>query len=375
MATITTIAACLMVRNEAAFLHACLTSLEGQVDAIYVTDTGSTDDSLRVAKSFGANVRSFQWINDFAAARNASIAGITEDWILTLDADDLFPAGEAGRLRAQLQTKACAATLRYAVVPDYTPVRAIKLLRNGLGVTFEGSIHENAYEWLAARRAEGWQQQDLDVTLIHTGYTPGAMPGKVLRNLPLLQGEWERGQGRGTADRQFYIGAELGLALAYADRKSEAREFLERLLAEVTSPERVSVVPSSLQVLINLLWVLKGEEQNDAALEIVRRVEPCFAVAPAYQLHRGLAELASLNYAAARVWLERFRESGSDREFDVPVPMECLGAGWWRSLGLCYMGEREFARAADCFRRCSELEPGNEEHKLRLLVAERMMSQ
>ena len=72
-----------MVRNEAAFLRVCLASLEGQVDAIYVTDTGSTDESVAIAKSFGANVRSFQWNNDFAAARNASIAGVREDWILT----------------------------------------------------------------------------------------------------------------------------------------------------------------------------------------------------------------------------------------------------------------------------------------------------
>ena len=368
-----TLAACLMVRNEADHLRRCLDSLEGEVDAIYVTDTGSTDESVAVARSYGAVVRSFPWCDDFAAARNASIAEVREEWILTLDADDAFPRGAARTLRDQLAADACAATVRYSIIPTHTPLRTVKLLRNGLGARYEGIIHESVQKWMSAKRAEGWQRQDLDVSLVHWGYTSEAMPGKVARNLPLLRREWNRIQASGDLAPRLHVGAELGLALAHAGHATEAAELLGQLLREATAAVPLPL-PPALKILFNLLWVFRAEGAEGAALAVVQAVEKFFARSPAYQLHRGLTELAAGNHAAAHTWLEQFRVTWTERELDVAVPVEYLGAKLWDALAHCHMGLRDYLSAAMCYQRCVELAPEDRELQLRLLVAQRKVT-
>lgn len=367
-----TLAACLMVRNEAGHLRRCLASLADEVDALYVTDTGSTDESVAVAESFGARVRSFAWGDDFAAARNASIAGVREDWLLILDADDALPSAELRKVRDQLTADACAATVRYRVSPSHTPVRAVKLLRNGLGARFEGIIHESVRGWLAIKRAEGWRRLDLPVTLDHWGYTPEAMPGKVARNLPLLRREWERLEAAGELAPRLYVGAELGLALAHAGHPAEAGELLGQLWCEATAAVPLPL-PAALKIMVNLLWVFRNQGWTAAGLSLVRAAESGFRHAPAYQLHRGLVELAADNHAEAKAWLERFQVSWTPDELEVPVPVGYPGVSLWEALARCHQGLGDYLAAAACYARCVALQPDSRELQLRLLVAQRMI--
>ncbi|NEQ31850.1 MAG: glycosyltransferase, partial [Leptolyngbya sp. SIO4C5] len=57
---------CMIVKNEAARIGRCLSSVEQLADEIIVVDTGSTDETVQVAESLGAQVYSFRWQNDFA---------------------------------------------------------------------------------------------------------------------------------------------------------------------------------------------------------------------------------------------------------------------------------------------------------------------
>ncbi|MHB8992969.1 MAG: glycosyltransferase, partial [Chloroflexota bacterium] len=67
------VSVCMIVKNEAANLRACVESLGDLDSEIVVVDTGSTDDTVQVAESLGARVYPFAWIDDFAAARNESL--------------------------------------------------------------------------------------------------------------------------------------------------------------------------------------------------------------------------------------------------------------------------------------------------------------
>ena len=67
------ISACLIVKNESLLLSRCLESLRSFVDEIIVVDTGSTDNTIEIAHSHGAQVKYFTWIDDFSAARNESL--------------------------------------------------------------------------------------------------------------------------------------------------------------------------------------------------------------------------------------------------------------------------------------------------------------
>lgn len=78
----------MIVKNEERFLARCLQSAAGIVDEINVVDTGSTDATIEIARSFGARIERREWRNDFSWARNESIAMATKRWIFQLDADE-----------------------------------------------------------------------------------------------------------------------------------------------------------------------------------------------------------------------------------------------------------------------------------------------
>ena len=67
---------CMIVMNEERFLGQCLSSVKDIANEIIVIDTGSTDRTVEIAREHGAQVGHFEWCNDFAAARNASITPV-----------------------------------------------------------------------------------------------------------------------------------------------------------------------------------------------------------------------------------------------------------------------------------------------------------
>lgn len=79
----------MIVKNEEALLARCLRSVKDFVDHIIIVDTGSTDRTIEIAKSYGAQVEHFEWIDDFSAARNYALSFVQTPWTLWLDADDI----------------------------------------------------------------------------------------------------------------------------------------------------------------------------------------------------------------------------------------------------------------------------------------------
>src|SRR5215475_2675207 len=78
----------MIVRNAASWLPACLESVRGIVGEMVVADTGSADETIDIARRFGAQVVSIPWADDFAAARNLALDHVKSDWVLCLDADE-----------------------------------------------------------------------------------------------------------------------------------------------------------------------------------------------------------------------------------------------------------------------------------------------
>ena len=83
------------MKNEAKELKISIDSLKKFVDEIVVVDTGSTDDTVKVAKKFGAKIFYYDWQDDFSAPRNLALSKASGDWIIFLDADEFFSAETA----------------------------------------------------------------------------------------------------------------------------------------------------------------------------------------------------------------------------------------------------------------------------------------
>ena len=79
------ISVCIIAKNEEKHIDECLRRLSPYGFEIVVTDTGSTDRTVEIARKYTDKVYSFEWINDFSAARNFCTAHASNNWILVLE--------------------------------------------------------------------------------------------------------------------------------------------------------------------------------------------------------------------------------------------------------------------------------------------------
>jgi len=213
---------CMIVKDEERYIKNCLNSAFKFVDEAIIVDTGSTDKTLNILKEFGEQIqiRHFQWSNDFAAARNFSLQGVTSDWILIIDADQKI-VGNPEKLRNILSTSEVCG---YNVVEEsHTDSGAkakmmvyTKLFRNN-GYQYYRAIHEQ----LDIDHSLVLELDEEICKIIHYGYLKKDMQekAKTKRNLAILLAEYS--QNPDDAFTCYHLGAtysamdEYDLSLQY----------------------------------------------------------------------------------------------------------------------------------------------------------------
>lgn len=98
------ISLCMIVRDEEATLKRCLDTAKDLVDEIIIVDTGSIDKTKEIAYDYTDKVYNFEWIDNFAAARNFSFSKATKEYIFYLDADDVILEDDRGKLKKLKET-------------------------------------------------------------------------------------------------------------------------------------------------------------------------------------------------------------------------------------------------------------------------------
>jgi len=95
------------VRNEAKNLPRCLQALRG-VGEVCVIDSQSTDDTVEIARSHGAQVVQFHYQGGWPKKRQWAMdtLPVAYDWILLLDADEVLTSELADEIRLAIQNPA-----------------------------------------------------------------------------------------------------------------------------------------------------------------------------------------------------------------------------------------------------------------------------
>lgn len=93
------ISLCMIVKDEADQIEACLGSVHSVVDEIIVVDTGSTDGTQELCRKYGAKVIEAPWENSFSKARNIGLKEARGEWVLWLDADERLEEADQEALR------------------------------------------------------------------------------------------------------------------------------------------------------------------------------------------------------------------------------------------------------------------------------------
>ena len=89
----------MIVRDEADRIARCVQRHLALAGEILVVDTGSKDKTPGLAREAGARVVEFEWRDDFAAARNASLQAALGRWALILDADEWIEEEDFAKVR------------------------------------------------------------------------------------------------------------------------------------------------------------------------------------------------------------------------------------------------------------------------------------
>lgn len=96
-------------------LDVCLSSIKGLFDKLVIVDTGSTDRSVEIARSYGAVVVHDPWRDDFSHARNIAWDLLDTEWRYWLDCDDLL----LGRERFDEMVSKCIEMKLDGVILEY----------------------------------------------------------------------------------------------------------------------------------------------------------------------------------------------------------------------------------------------------------------
>lgn len=147
---------CLIARNEGKVLRRCLASLEefkARGGKVYLTDTGSTDDTVKIAKEWGCVVDEVgtkflhtvapgqaQQINDrfiveneapvvtagdkyfdFASARNNTVRISEQNWVSTIDADEVVTKLDIDKINEVIRKSPDVGQFEYNFVFSHLP--------------------------------------------------------------------------------------------------------------------------------------------------------------------------------------------------------------------------------------------------------------
>ena len=220
-----TISLAMIVRDEEANLALCLNSLKEEVDEIVVVDTGSRDGTLNIAAGFTDKIYSYEWSNDFSAARNFAISKCTGHWIISLDADEKLDS-QAGSLRELFNRNPEAEVflLPLLLCGDEKCERfsVIRLFRNTAAYRFAGKIHEQ----VVIMNAKVVGVADAPI-ICHKFVTGKERNKKRYRNLKLLR------QAINSEPDNYYFKYYLGVTWLGLGRYEKALPYFQETVANI----------------------------------------------------------------------------------------------------------------------------------------------
>ena len=225
-----TIGISMIVKNEEQNLPAALESIKEIADELVVVDTGSTDNTVKIAEEFGAKIFRYEWNDDFASARNFGLQKNEAEWVLYIDADERLEKSsipELKKLAADPDPSVGAYICKIISVHRTTGKRDEyhgrypRFFRNyGFPfIYFFGKIHEQISPLILDL---GKKVKYADIEILHEGYdvSQEEMNRKVKRNLGVLINHTK------TEPTNAFAWYQLGMTLAQMNMDEQAEKVL-----------------------------------------------------------------------------------------------------------------------------------------------------
>ena len=244
------ISLCMIVKNEEKNLAGCLDSVFRAVDEINVVDTGSTDKTVETAARYTDRIFNFEWIDDFAAARNFSFTKATKDFIMWLDADDIITEENLIKLiklknRLNDRVDYVLAQYRTHYNDDGSPSMIfpkVRITRRNCGFLWFGAVHEDLDAGGNGLFA------DFFVDHKHKDHKPSSA-----RDLQIMEKEINNGRA------DYRIHYFYGLTQYYEDNFDEAEKYLNIV---VESGKTSTFDPIEVYIALHNIYKARGDYQK-----------------------------------------------------------------------------------------------------------------
>lgn len=213
------ISACVITKNEENEIPMWIDNMKKCSNEQILVDTGSTDNTVKLAQAAGVKVFEYEWNDNFAEAKNYAIEKASGDWIIFLDADETFTPETIMNVRkivakyhsriAEIDAIMCPII---NIDTDQNNIEIsrfvnLRIFRNQAYLRYTGSVHEGI-------RHQGEELrihiENENLSIYHTGYSSNRIKRKLERNLALLQQDIAK-KGEGIQHYRYLVDCYQGM--------------------------------------------------------------------------------------------------------------------------------------------------------------------
>jgi glycosyltransferase involved in cell wall biosynthesis len=263
-----TVSAAMIVKDEERCIARSLASISDAVDEIIVVDTGSTDRTIQIAQQFPkVKLYTYEWNNDFAAARNECLKYVTSDWVICVDADEYLLTEDIHAIKqaTAIYNRSIKPVIlrigklnqiRDNVLADFSEARLFQMNKQ---MRYWGRVHEQI-GGAGGILTGDYHRASVRVRFMHDGYEPDIIQGKRkietrLHMLKLMIQE--------EPDNPIWL-MFCGRETLYSGKRKEALVLLLKAL------EMAEIVPEfgrGLEILMLLVHIYMSDDLLDEAEE------------------------------------------------------------------------------------------------------------
>ena len=321
---------CLIVKNEEQYLERCIQSVASLVEEIIIVDTGSSDNTVKIAKKYTDKIFYKELDNNFSNVRNYAIDQATLDWILFLDADEFFEAYDLNQLKKLLSTniKKDVGAIKFYVYNFFNTGgwftgHVLRFFRNRKRFIYINPMGERIEPSILK---EGYKILNPDIILNHTGHckTPESRYRKTDVYIDICK-------------KNILENKNDTLAHSYLEINSRNNGFLDTAYTET----KIGVENNEISFLAQSFYgsVLRSINLNKEALEAYEKASK---YAPENMKGimdnlRGVILISEKRYDEAIVLL---KETYSKNKVLVHILI---------NLGIAYFFKKEYDQALTCF--------------------------
>lgn len=337
------ISVCLIAKNEEKHIEECMKCLQPYGFEIVLTDTGSTDRTVELARKYTDKIYFFEWCGDFSAAKNFAMQKASHDWILSIDCDEYLEVIDQTALQKCMESYpryAGRILIRNRFTQDgqtsYEQVRVSRFV-NRHCFHFEGAVHEQLVPTAITTPVK--YVYSAPITVLHVGYdgTEDEMRKKSERNITLLKKELE---SSGPDPYTYY---QLGQSYRKLHDYEAALHYLDLGLSMDVDPALDYVKTMVESYGYTLLDLKRGQEALgllDIYDEFATRADFVFLIGLIY-MNNGLLDNAVNEFHKAST-MEEFAVEGVNSykaNYNIGVIYECTGHTQEAKEAYCNCGE------------------------------------